>query len=205
MAPPSDADRILVDRLLRGEQSAFEEFFEGYFPRLYRFALARANQDAGAAEDIVQATLLKAISALRTYRGEAALFTWLCTFCRHEISAYYGPRNRAGQPVPLLEDSPEVRAQLESLAAAMDQGPERDLERGEVARLVQVALDSLPAKYGDILEWKYIHAMPVKEIAARLQVGPKAAESLLTRARQSFRDAFVSLTGGRLNFGSAKE
>ena len=42
--------------------------------------------------------------------------------------------------------------------------------------------------YGDALEWKYVQGLSVKEIAARLNLGAKAAESLMTRARQAFRD-----------------
>ena len=47
--------------------------------------------------------------------------------------------------------------------------------------------------YGDILEWKYVDGLSVADIAARLGVGPKAAESLLTRARNAFREAILSM------------
>lgn len=191
------SDKDLAGRMLAGQEDAFEEFFDGHFPRLYRFALARMNQDPGAAEEVAQAAVCAGISRLKTYRGEATLFTWLCTFCRHEISAYYRRLGRTPQPVGLPEDSPEIRAALDSLAATLDQGPERLAQRAEVARLVQVTLDSLPRWYADALEWKYIHGMSVKDIAARLKLGPKAAESLLTRARQAFREGFAVITGTR--------
>ena len=73
--------------MLAGDERAFEEFFDGYFPALFRFALARVGGDEGAAEDVVQTAMTAAIRKLATFRGEAALFTWLCTFCRHEIAA----------------------------------------------------------------------------------------------------------------------
>jgi RNA polymerase sigma-70 factor, ECF subfamily len=57
---------------------------------------------------------------------------------------------------------------------------------------VQAILDRLPARYGDALEWKYVEGLSVMEIAERLGVGAKAAESLLTRARTAFRDAYTS-------------
>jgi RNA polymerase sigma-70 factor (ECF subfamily) len=72
-------------------------------------------------------------------------------------------------------------------------GPEEQFRRREVSRLVHVTLECLPEPYGDALEWKYIQGWSVDEIASRLRVGPKAAESLLTRARQAFRDAFATL------------
>lgn len=189
------ADRHLVKRLLRGDERAFEDFFEAYFPRLYRFALVRTRHDAEAAEEIVQATLTQVVRKLHTYRGEAALFSWLCTFCRHEISAHYRRENARPQPVDLVEDLPEVRAALESLMAAGDD-PESELESKELAHLVQVALDQLHPRYGDALEWKYIQGYSVKEIASFMGVTPKAAESVLSRARDAFRDAFASLSGG---------
>jgi RNA polymerase sigma-70 factor (ECF subfamily) len=187
-------DRELVRRMLAGEEEAFGVFFEGHFARLYRFALARLDRDDDAAEDIVQSTLCKAIKELASYRGEAALFTWLCTFCRHEISAYYR-RYRRHRPESLIEDSPEIRAALESLAAAAESSAEGEIQREQVARLVQVALDSLPASYGDALEWKYIQGMSVRQVAERMEIGLKAAESLLTRAREAFRETFTILMG----------
>lgn len=197
-------DRNLADRMLAGDQSAFDEFFEGNFPGLYRFAMARMNHDADAAEDVVQATLCAAISKLRTYRGEAALFTWLCTYCRHEISAYYKRINRQPAMVELAENDAEVNAALESLWVLTGDGPEDALRSREVARLVHVTLDRLPRRYADALEWKYVDGLPVKEIAARMGLTPKATESLLTRARVAFRDGFSTLMRHRVAWGTAQ-
>ncbi len=80
--------------------------------------------------------------------------------------------------------------------AATADDPATALERKELARLVRVALDYLPIRYGQALEWKYLAGLPVNEIARRLELSPKAAESLLTRARQAFRDDFGELLGG---------
>lgn len=190
------ADKILVRRLLSGDERAFEQFFETSFAGLFRFAVARLDHDADAAEEVVQATLCKATAKLASYRGEAALFTWLCTFCRHEISAYFIGHQRAAQQTPLIEDAPEIRAALESLSALNSDAPEERLRRRELARLVQMTLDCLPERYGDALEWKYIQELTVNEIAVRLEIGPKAAESLLTRAREAFRDGFRAVCPG---------
>src|SRR5262245_57342870 len=190
-------DKSLVRRMLAGEEAAFDEFFGACFPALYRFALPRMNAQADAAEEVVQATLCRAISKLGTYRGEAALFTVLCTFCRHEISAYYRRAGRNPARVDFVEDSVEIASTLESLRAPLQDGPEDSLLRAELTRLVHVTLDLLPARYADALEWKYVEGLAVKEIAARLGLGPKAAESVLSRARQAFRDGFSTLTRQR--------
>jgi RNA polymerase sigma-70 factor (ECF subfamily) len=190
---PRKTSGNVVPRMLAGEERAFDEFFEAHFPGLYRFALVRLSYDAAAAEEVVQVTLCTAISKLHTYRGEAALFTWLCTLCRHEIAAYFRRLSRQPPTVELVEDSTEVMAALGSLRGPGVEGPEETLRRAEVTRLVHVALDRLPGRYADALEWKYVDGLSVKEIAERLELTPKAAESLLTRARVAFRDAFSTL------------
>jgi RNA polymerase sigma-70 factor (ECF subfamily) len=188
----------MVKRLVRGEERAFEEFFAGYFPRLYRFALVRLRFDHDGAEEVVQATLCKAITVLKTFRGEASLFTWLCTLCRREMGAYLRRGSRESTLSEPLDESPEIRAALESLSAAAAGGPEEELHRKQIAHLVQATLDFLPAAYGDALEWKYALGFSVKEIAGRLGLSPKATESLLTRARDAFRREFAAVTEGRL-------
>ena len=100
----------------------------------------------------------------------------------------------------MLEDHPNARAILESLAAPVSDEPETGVWRDQVHRIVEATLDSLPGRYGEVLEWKYIDGLSVAEIAARLDVGAKAAESLLTRAREAFRDAIVELFGAAEDF-----
>jgi RNA polymerase sigma-70 factor (ECF subfamily) len=192
------SDLDLARRLLAGDESAFEEFFAAYFPRVYRFARARLGSDVDAVEDVVQTTLIKALDKLHTYRGEAALFTWLCTFCRREIAAWHQRTGRKRE-VSLEEDRAETRAVLDSLAALSQDDPGHELDRRELSRLVQATLDHLPDRYGDALEWKYIEGLSVDEIARRLGLGYKAAESLLTRARQAFREGFSLLAAGQLD------
>jgi RNA polymerase sigma-70 factor (ECF subfamily) len=194
-------DRELARRMLSGDERAFHEFFDRHFRGLFRFALSRLGQDEDAAEEIAQATICKAIRKLGTYRGEAALFTWLCTFCRHEISAYYRRQGVVATQVDLVEDLPEIRAALESLGTELDD-PGAALDQKELGRLVQITLDQLPGRYGSALEWKYLEEMSVKEIAVRLDLSPKAAESLLTRAREAFRDGFRTLTGASVSLTS---
>ena len=180
-------DLALARRLMAGDEVAFEQFFTDYFPRLYRFARARVGSD-DAAEEVVQAALIKAVQRIHTYRGDATLLTWLCAVCRREIATWLYRTRRA--PVSLIDDRADVHAALEALAVAVDD-PEHELRRKELSRLVQATLDHLPGRYGEVLEWRYIDGVTVSEVADRLGVGYKAAESLLTRARQAFREGFA--------------
>ena len=185
-------DKALAKRMLAGDEDAFESFFDNHFPGLYRFALARL-QNPDLARELVQESICKAIAHLETYRGEASLTAWLYTICRNTIRRHYKKLGRSPDQVELFEEAPEVRGALESLGAPF-KDPEETYRRTEVARLVHATLDHLPAHYGHALEWKYLDGLSVKEIAERLRLAPKAAESLLTRARQAFRDGYSSAT-----------
>jgi RNA polymerase sigma-70 factor, ECF subfamily len=187
-------DLALARLIVAGDESASEEFFAEYFPRLYRFARIRLGGDDQAAEEVVQSTLIRAVRKLHTFRGEAALFTWLCTLCRREIGEWLERQGRNSE-VLLIEDHPAARLALDAAASLASADPENEASRRELSRLVQVTLDHLPRRYGQALEWKYIQGLSVDEIAARLGVGYKAAESLLTRARGAFRDAFAIVAG----------
>ena len=174
-------EKALVQRMLAGDESAMEELADGYFPGLYRFALARLHGDSELTREIVQTTVCKALAKLESWRGEAALSTWLCACCRNEIRMYFRQRKGAPQLVELEEGDGYL------------DGAEGDLERKEEARLVHAALDLLPPHYARALEWKYVERLPVQEIAERLRLKIKAAESVLTRARRAFREVYGRL------------
>jgi RNA polymerase sigma-70 factor, ECF subfamily len=189
-------DKRLVKQLLSGDEDAFNRFFEDSFARLYRFTLMRHPNDPEDAREIVQITLTKAMRNLHTYRAESALFTWLCTICRNEASDWFARQGRYREHVVLTEDLPDVRAAVDSFHAAEEDSPEWNYQRVESLRLIQVALDRLPAKYGNVLEWKYVEGHSLKEISERLDIGAEATQSLVARAKRAFADVYRSLTDG---------
>ncbi len=189
-------DLELARRILAGDQAAFRRLFDQYFPRLYRFALARLRGDADGAAEVVQLTFCKAIERLDSYRGEAALYTWFCQICRNSIADYCRDHQRDRAALVPIEDEPEVRAVLEALTAPVNDQPEMEQWRGDLGRLVQATMDALPNRYGEVLEWKYVDGLSVREIADRLELGEKAAESMLTRARVAFREGITALAKG---------
>ncbi|HLF31298.1 MAG TPA: RNA polymerase sigma factor [Xanthomonadales bacterium] len=187
-------DKQLVKRLLRGDERAFDQFFNQNFSRLYRFAQARMSDDREATREIVLATLSKALNKIDSYLGEAALFTWLCVICRNEIVDWARRNATYHEHIVLTEDHPDLQAVVDSLAAPAVDDPRRQYQQQEASRLVQVALDSLPPQYGDALEWKYIEGYSVKEIAGRMALTPDAVQSLLARARKAFEEIYTTLT-----------
>jgi RNA polymerase sigma-70 factor (ECF subfamily) len=184
-------DRALVRKIRNGNPQAFDEFFREYFPRLYRFTLTRVNGDASIAEEVVQRTMCLVVRKLHSYRGEALLFTWLCQICRNEMSSLFRERRMDSSNDTPLEDNPAVQAALASLS--LDIGPEKSQSDDEVARFVRVTLEYLPTRYARALEMKYIQGCSVDEIGESLNISSKAAESVLSRARDAFREGFRSL------------
>lgn len=189
------ADKRLAKQLLAGDARAFDQFFDDNFARLYRFAMARLSDDPEGAREVAQIAMTRAAQKMHTYRGESAMFTWLCAICRNEISDWLKRQGRYRDHIVLIEDFPEVQAAVDSITAPAADSPERNYQRREALRLIQVALDRLPPKYGDVLEWKYVEGHSVKEISVRLGIGTEATQSLLARAKRAFADAYSSLAG----------
>ena len=187
-----EQDRALARDVASGDAAAFDAFFKEYFPRLFRFALGRVENDPALAEEVVQRTMCIVVRKMGSYRGEALLFTWLCQICRNEMSAVYrqrGDRYRADIPI---DDHPAVQAALESMWPD-DLRPETAQRQEEIAQFVHATLQQLPARYARVLELKYVDGDSVAEIARELDLSEKATESLLTRARKAFRDGFQTL------------
>ena len=185
-------DKRLVKQLLANDEQAFDRFFKENFARLYRFALTRLPDDPEGTREVVQIALSRAIAKLHTYRGESALFTWLCAITRNEMSDWLARQGRYRQHIVLTEDYPEIQAAVDSFQAPRADNPEQNYQRTELVRLIQVALDRLPPKYGNVLEWKYIEGYSVGEIAERLDLGNEATQSLIARAKRAFSDVYLS-------------
>ena len=190
--PQIDKDRRLAGQVAGGDQEAFDAFFREYFPRLFRFTLTRVDNDPEMAEEIVQRTMCIVVRKMGNYRGEALLFSWLCQICRNEMNSVFRQRGIESPAEVPIEDHPAVQAALESLGAS-DFRPEAMQRKDEIAAFVRATLDHLPARYATALEMKYINGNSVAEIAERLGIGEKAAESVLSRARKAFKQGFGSL------------
>lgn len=173
-----------------GEQSAFDAFFAAYAPRLAAFVARRSSLEPAGVEDMVQATLIKAIRSLASFRGEAALFTWLCTICRHEMASLRRKTER--QPIHASADADSsVRNTVLELRVPSDREPLNELELEAHRAAVAKTLNSLPERYARVLEWKYGDGFSVEEIAGMLGLTTIAAQSLLARARKEFKDAWL--------------
>jgi RNA polymerase sigma-70 factor (ECF subfamily) len=188
-------DWALSRRILSGDESAFRAMYDDFFPRLYRFARARLGGRSEEAREFVQLTFCRAFERLDSYRGECSLFGWFCQICRNAIVDAGRSRQRAPQQVGLDDSNATIEAILISLSAPAAEEPEQQLWQSQLIEFIQAALDCLPDHYGDVLEWKYVDGLSVNEIATKLAVGPKAAESQLSRARKAFMEMWPDSIG----------
>ena len=180
-------DAEMVRRMIAGDEEAFEVFSDSYLAALYRFASNRLSGDRDLTREIVQSTVCKVVANLASFRGEAALLTWMSSICRNEIAMHFRRQRRRPREV---EWTTAVEAAIETSRGSTDADIEESLIEDEHTNLVHMVLDLLPAHYAQALEWKYLDDLSVKEIATRMEIGVKAAESMLTRARQSFRSHY---------------
>jgi RNA polymerase sigma-70 factor (ECF subfamily) len=185
-----EQDRLLVQQLLAGDQDALRQFFDEYFERLYRFAYARLRGDAALAEDAAQNTLVRALRGLSGFRGEAGLFSWLATICRHEIADLVEKAARVASHTVSLDAEGGAREAARAVTAPEGAG-EKTLAGAERLKVIRQVLDELPGKYGEMLELKYIEEWDVERIARRVGLSFEAAQSQLQRARAAFRSALA--------------
>jgi RNA polymerase sigma-70 factor (ECF subfamily) len=190
-----DDEIPLIARMLEGEQQAYGSFFDAHFARLYRFAKSRLEGDEELAREVVLTSLCKAMRKLASFRGDAAVFTWLCRICLREIVDRLRVRQRYREHVVLIDDEPEVNEVVDALEDEVNADPLLACSRAEIARRVHDVLDQLPDRYANALEWKYVEGRSVEEIADRLGMGHTAAQSMLARARVAFRVGIQRVCG----------
>ena len=181
-------EQDLIDRMRRGEQQAFDQFFDAFASRLAAFAARRCSLDAAALEDVVQVTMINAMRGLGSFRGGSTLFTWLCQICRNHLADVRRKADRQPkvQSLQQLEEkAPGTVVELTDFRDPLDEVAE-DSTRSAVRR----AVNQLPATYARILELRFGDDLTVPEIAKILQLSESATESRLSRARQAFREGW---------------
>ena len=184
----------LVQRMLRGDQRAFDEFFDAYAARLGAFAARRCSLDASELEDVVQLTMISAIRGLATFRGGSALFTWLCQICRNQLADARRKAERRPKGQSLEEIS--ARKPTAEIVELIDfRDPLEECTDDSTRSSVRRTINHLPANYARILELRYGDDLTVPEIARLLQLSESAAESRLVRARQAFRESWSGDAG----------
>jgi len=174
-----DAGEVgLLAAAAAGEPTAVRSLIDSAGPVVYGFVLARVGGHQEVAEDLVQETFLEAVRSAPSFRGEAALTTWLCAIARHRIARHYRAERRRE-----VADSGLVALSGEA-APEPSEGLLDTVERRDE---VMAALGRLPVVHKQVLVLKYLDGMSVEEIAGELGRSRVQVQSLLQRARDGLR------------------
>jgi len=155
------------------------EFFDEFYPRVFRFVASATGLGAADVEDLVQETLLHAWRARGRFRGEASPLTWVLAIARNRVRL----RHRS------LEAGAARDRVLHALAAvASEPVPQDVLEDAETRRRVRRALEEIGPEYEEVLVRRYFDGWAVRRIAEEAGESEKAVESRLHRAREALRE-----------------
>jgi len=166
-----DDDRLLIQRYLEGNISAFDELFRRHAGSVYTFILHHVR-DRTQAEDTLQEVFIRMLTHLHKYRHEGRLRAWLIRIALNLIVDQARQHKAAKlvsietHPVrdPEREDGPTLG---ELLPAPERQQPERIAERRELAAAAKEALAGLAPAQRDVFLMRQAE-LSFKEIA-RLQ------------------------------------
>lgn len=176
--------KSLVKRILSGESSAVVEFYKFYSPKILSY-LYRKLPRYEDAQDLTNDVFLEAIDSLFLLRREQSTMSWLYRIAHNKMVDFY--RKRKIKSI-LLSQVPF----LQIVASEINQ-PEFQYEKDKIRDRIESTLHCLSQKYQKILILHYEDGVCVKDIAKRFNLSFKATESLLFRARQSFKLAYQGI------------
>jgi RNA polymerase sigma-70 factor (ECF subfamily) len=169
-------ERGLREAVLAGDEFAWRRWYDESCESLYAYLLWRCGGLRDSADELAQEVWMLAIRKLPSFDPVRGSFlSWLRGLGAGLARNHFRRESRRrAAPLP------------ESLA---DDASSHHREEAEV---VAVALAALPERYESVLRAKYLDGASVAEIAAQWGESAKAVESLLTRAREAFRTAYLS-------------
>jgi RNA polymerase sigma-70 factor (ECF subfamily) len=178
-------DRTSLDELRRGAPGAARRLIQQYNRTLWRIARGILRDDAEA-EEAVQEAYLRAFSRLGEFRGDSSLGTWLARITINEALRRLQTR-RAAADLAELDEEVETDPADERMAPATPT-PEQAAARAEIRRIVERAVDALPAPYRLAFVMRVLEQMSIEETAAALHIPAATVKSRLHRANQQLRE-----------------
>jgi RNA polymerase sigma-70 factor (ECF subfamily) len=169
-------DTELLEQIRRGDQAAFRALLERHARYLFGVAHSLTAGNATDAEDLVQETLLGALSG--HFRGESSVRTWLVRILVNRAAMLR--RSRSRRP-----ETPNER--LNQAASPASAGTTGAVE----ARLdLTTMLAALTPEHRQVIVLRELEGLSYEQIAAALHVPRGTVESRLHRAREELRKRF---------------
>ena len=173
-------------------------WLDRYGDILFRYAMARVRNEA-VAEDLVQETLLSAITAAEGYKGGSTEQTWLVGVLRHKVLDYFRKSSREQQ---LLRDWSDLSMEQNgdfdeqgSWAVPVDDwtAPEQSVETAEFWGVVRGCVDALPDNLRTIFSLRELDGLGTEQLMSTLNISSKNnLWVMLSRARKRVRGCLQS-------------
>jgi RNA polymerase sigma-70 factor, ECF subfamily len=161
----------------------FEEVFVVHLDAAYNLA-RRLTQDDSNAEDVVQEACLRAFRFIDGFHGENGR-AWLLAIVRNTYYTWLEKNRPQMLNVPFDEDTLAADGyDADALTLDANYSVERSLEGEDNRRLVNHALDQLPAEFREVIVLRELEDMSYKEIAAVANIPIGTVMSRLARARK---------------------
>ena len=185
---PVDADAMLVERAVAGDEKAFELLVIKYQRRIQRL-IGRMVRDVDLVEDIAQETFIRAYRALAQFRGDAQFYTWL-----YRIAV-----NTAKKALMDLKRNPTVSENffksgdddetsfLENELISSET-PDAVLASKEIAEMVNAAMEALPEELRQAITLREIEGLSYEEISDAMNCPIGTVRSRIFRAREAISE-----------------
>lgn len=169
-----------IKRILKGDNKAVIEFYKSYSPKILSYLTRKLPQED--AQEITNDVFLEAIDSLSFLQKETNVSAWLYRIAHNKMVDFYRKKKIKSM---LLSQMPFLQIVAQEISQ-----PEFQLEKDMIRDKIEEVLHNLSHNYRIILKLRYEKEISVKEIAKTLNLSFKATESLLFRARQSFKLAY---------------
>src|SRR5918992_943714 len=186
-------DRELVEAVRAGDDSAFEELYRRYQPRIAAF-LRRKVGDPVRAEDIAQDAFVSALRRLRATDTEIDFKPWVFQIATNAAIDHWRRTSRAEE---ISVDADEGMRQADRVRLTGAAGPDSVLVDKERFEHLRGALDELSDMHTRILVMRELEGLSYREISDRLDVSRASVESTLFRARRRLESEYADISEGR--------
>lgn len=177
-------DSVVIEQILAHNRSALAQFYRTYAPILRRHIVAKVQRSEDA-EEILQDTLFGFLEAIRDFHGKSSIKTFVFAICHHKIVDFYRKKK-----IKHLVFSQVPRLEL-LVSPLLD--PEAELDETVVKEKIQQVLTRMAPVYRQVIQLKYLENASVTDIAEKMSISFKSAESRLFRARKAFVELFLSI------------
>jgi RNA polymerase sigma-70 factor (ECF subfamily) len=183
------AQEEFLERLKTEDAAAFDLLVTKYSADVYA-VLFRLTENAEEAADLTQETFLHALRAIKNFRGEANLKTWLLRIAVNQSRNRFRWWKRRNREKTISLDAPAAsdnETALSETIASRAANPEEEILRRERHRALRTALQNLPEVFREAVVFCDIEGLSYEEIAATLQISVGTVKSRIARGREELR------------------